>query len=173
LCRLWQLDLSAALRELSLGLGADLPVCIYGRSARLRGAGERLDPVRGLPELPLVLVNPGRPLPTGRVFAALAPSARRSGREQGMPPHPSLAQLIVWLKTTRNELEPAAERLEPAVTEVLGMLRQDRDCELARMSGSGATCFGIYRSERDAIAAAARLAASRPGWWVTATMVRP
>jgi 4-diphosphocytidyl-2-C-methyl-D-erythritol kinase len=120
-----------------------------------------------------VLVNPGRPIETGRVFAALAPDPTRGSREQGLPPHPSLAQLIVWLKASRNDLEEPAQRLEPVVAEVLAVLRADDECELARMSGSGATCFGIFRSPSDAAAAAARLAAARPSWWVVATIANP
>jgi 4-diphosphocytidyl-2-C-methyl-D-erythritol kinase len=85
--RLWGLGLDgAALREVGLALGADVPVCVYGRPARLQGAGERLDPVRGLPEIPLVLANPRRPLPTGRVFAALDPDLPRPAARRASPP---------------------------------------------------------------------------------------
>jgi 4-diphosphocytidyl-2-C-methyl-D-erythritol kinase len=169
--RLWGLGLGEArLRELGLALGADVPVCAYGRPARLRGIGERLDPVRGLPELPLVLANPGRPVPTGRVFAALDPAAERPARTQGLPAHPSLPQLVAWLAGSRNDLEPAALALEPAVGEALDALRAEPDCWLARMSGSGATCFGLFPTRAAAEAAAGRLRAARPGWWVAATL---
>ncbi len=169
--RLWGLGLGDdRLRELGLTLGADVPVCVYGRPARLRGVGERLAPVRGLPELPLVLANPGRLLPTGRVFAALDPAAERPPRAQGLPAYPSFPQLVAWLGGSRNDLEPAAVALDPAVGEVLDALRVEPDCWLARMSGSGATCFGLFPTLAAAEAAAGRLRAARPGWWIATTL---
>jgi 4-diphosphocytidyl-2-C-methyl-D-erythritol kinase len=168
--RLWGLGLDgAALREVGLALGADVPVCVHGRPARLRGVGERLDPVRGLPEIPLVLANPRRPLPTGRVFAALDPDLPRPPREEGLPARASLPRLVAWLLDTRNDLEAPAVELEPAVAEALGLLRAEPDCWLARMSGSGATCFGVFTRPEAALAAAERLRAARPGWWIEAT----
>lgn len=171
--RLWGLGLDeAALRELGLGLGADVPVCAYGRPARLRGAGERLDPVRGLPEIPLVLANPRRPLPTGRVFAGLDPDLPRPPRDEGLPARASLPRLVAWLTSTRNDLEASAIALEPAVDEALGLLRAEPDCHVARMSGSGATCFGVFPHGDAAESAAERLRAARPGWWFAATSTR-
>ena len=168
--RLWGLGLDGStLRELGLALGADVPVCVHGRPARLRGVGERLDPVRGLPEIPLVLANPRRPLPTGRVFAALDPDLPRPPREEGLPARASLTRLVAWLLDTRNDLEAPAIELEPAVAEALGLLRAEPDCWLARMSGSGATCFGVFTRPEAAEAAAERLRAARPGWWIAAT----
>lgn len=169
--RLWGLDLGEArLREIGLGLGADLPACVHARPARVRGLGERLDPVRGLPEIPLVLANPRRPLPTASVFAALDPQVSRAPRGRGLPARPSLAQLVACLLDSRNDLEPAAVAVEPAVAEVLAALHALDDCWLARMSGSGATCLGVFPSPAAATAAAERLAAARPGWWVAATL---
>jgi 4-diphosphocytidyl-2-C-methyl-D-erythritol kinase len=170
LARLWGLELGEdRLREIGLALGADLPVCLLGRPARLRGRGERLDPVRGLPAIPLVLANPRRPVPTARVFAALDPVAPRPPRAAGLPASPSLARLVAWLAESRNDLEAPATAVEPAVAEVLEALRARPDCWLARMSGSGATCFGIFPTPDAAARAAAGLAAARPGWWVAAT----
>lgn len=168
--RLWGLGIDdATLREIGLGLGADVPVCLYGRPARLRGAGERLDPVRGLPELPLVLANPRVPLATGRVFAGLDPAVERPAREEGLPTMPSPPRLVAWLSGTRNDLEAPAIALEPAIGRVLEALRAEPGCEVARMSGSGATCFGLFATPAAAEAAAARLDAAEPGWWVAAT----
>jgi len=168
--RLWGLSLDEGnLREIGLTLGADVPVCVHGRPARLRGVGERLDPVRGLPEIPLVLANPRRPLPTSRVFAALDPDLPRPPREQGLPARASLTRLVAWLLDTRNDLEAPAIELEPAIDEALGLLRAEPDCWIARMSGSGATCFGVFTRPEAAEAAAERLRAARPGWWIAAT----
>ncbi len=165
LARLWGLDWPAErLRALGLALGADVPVCVYGRPARLRGIGERLDPVRGLPDLPLVLVNPGVAVATAAVFRALE-LPTLAFRRPVLPAHPSLARFAVWLQASRNELEPAALTLAPAIGEVLERLRAIEDCLLARMSGSGATCFGLFADPARAAAAAAAITAAEPGWW--------
>ncbi|HRY26390.1 MAG TPA: 4-(cytidine 5'-diphospho)-2-C-methyl-D-erythritol kinase [Geminicoccaceae bacterium] len=168
LARLLGLDWPAdRLRELGLDLGADVPVCLWGRPARLRGIGERLDPVRGLPGLPLVLANPGIGLGTAEVFRALDPERQPVARPP-FPPHPSLTRFAVWLHESRNELEPAARRLAPVIGYVLERLRREPDCLVARMSGSGATCFGLFADEESAEAAAARIAREEPGWWCRA-----
>ena len=168
--QLWGLKLGQTeLRELALPLGADLPVCLYGRPARVRGLGERLDPIRGLPELPLVLVNPGRPVPTGAVFAGLDSAGVPSVRTEGLPSHPSLAQLAVWLGRSRNDLEPPAMALEPAIAETLAALRANPECLVARMSGSGATCFGLFPSREVALRAAEAIRVGRAGWWIVPT----
>jgi 4-diphosphocytidyl-2-C-methyl-D-erythritol kinase len=165
LARFWNLDWPAArLRDLGLGLGADVPVCVYGRPARLRGIGERLDPIRGLPDLPLVLVNPGVPVATAAVFRAFELPVM-AFRRPVLPAHPSLGRFAVWLEASRNELEPAARSLAPVIGHVLDRLRANEDCLVARMSGSGATCFGLFADAAKATAAAAALAAAEPGWW--------
>ena len=155
------------LRELGQEIGADVPVCVWSRPARLRGIGERLDPVRGLPDLPLVLVNPGIGLATAEVFEALDPGRPPIGRTP-FPPHPSLVRLAVWLLESRNELERAASRLAPGIEDVLERLRSEPDCLVARMSGSGATCFGLFTDSGTAEAAAAGIARDHPGWWCRA-----
>jgi 4-diphosphocytidyl-2-C-methyl-D-erythritol kinase len=170
LVQLWGLKLGQTeLRELALPLGADLPVCLYGRPARVRGLGERLDPIRKLPELPLVLVNPGRPVPTGAVFAGLDPARVSPLRTEGLPSHPSLVQLAVWLGRSRNDLEPPAMALEPAIAETLAALRADPECLVARMSGSGGTCFGLFPSREVALRAAEVIRVGRAGWWIVPT----
>lgn len=167
-------DAAAALRLLGtrpevpalMALGADLPVCMAApQPCRMRGLGERVEPVAGLPGLWLVLVNPGRPLATPAVFRAL-------GRPDNPPmpdPLPGFADaaaLTDWLARQRNDLEAPARTLEPAVAAVLAGLAAQPGCRLARMTGSGATCFGIFadRAGRDAAAAAL----VRPGWFVAA-----
>ncbi|TFL19892.1 4-(cytidine 5'-diphospho)-2-C-methyl-D-erythritol kinase [Jannaschia formosa] len=164
-------DAAAALRlvgarppvEALLALGADLPVCMTPRAARMRGIGDRVDPL-SLPPLPAVLLHPGVAVPTGRVFAALG-SADNPGHD-GVPQDADRAALVAWLAAQRNDLEPPARVIAPAIAEALDALRAT-GAELARMSGSGATCFGLYPSRADADRAAARLA--RPGWWAAAT----
>lgn len=147
-----------------LALGADVPVCLAGRPMRMRGIGERLDPV-DLPPAHLVLVNPGVGVSTPAVFKALAVKENAPLPEMG-----SLADaedLAAWLaRSTRNDLEAPARGLCPEVAEVLAALGATDSCLLARMSGSGATCFGLYARAEDAAVAARALA--RPGWWVEA-----
>jgi 4-diphosphocytidyl-2-C-methyl-D-erythritol kinase len=160
-----------ALREVGLALGADVPVCIYGKPARLRGIGERLDPIRGLPDLPLLLVNPGVGIATSAVFRAFE-MPTEACRRPPLPAQPSLSQFAVWLKASRNELEPAACAQEPVVDTVLRTLKGMEDCLLARMSGSGATCFGLFADMAKAEAAAALITELEPDWWCKATMAR-
>lgn len=149
-------------------LGADVPVCLAARPARMRGVGELLDDVPPLPVLPLVLVNPGVAVATPTVFAALGCTDN--------PPLPDLpaggaltrAALLDWLAGTRNDLEPPALALAPVIATALDALR-GAGAAFARMSGSGATCFGIFTDAAAAETARARIAAAHPGWWVAAT----
>jgi 4-diphosphocytidyl-2-C-methyl-D-erythritol kinase len=166
--RLWQLGLSAAnLLPLAAGLGADVPVCLAARPTRMRGIGDRLEPVRDLPELFLLLVNPRQPVSTAAVFAGLGDLA---GPPPDLGPPPAArSRLMAWLRARPNHLEAPARRLLPALDQVLAALAGQPGCALARMSGSGATCFGLF-DDRDALArAAAAIAAAHPDWWVAPT----
>jgi len=150
-----------------MALGADLPVCMAAPGpVRMRGLGERIDPVPDLPGLWLVLVNPGVPLSTPAVFRVLS--------DRQNPPMPDLLPrldgalaLAAWLASLRNDLEPPACRLEPQIASVLSALAAQPGCALARMTGSGATCFGIFATQ-DSRDSAAR-ALTRPGWFVAPT----
>ena len=148
-----------------LALGADVPVCLAGRAARMQGVGEVLTPVV-LPQAWLVLANPGVAVPTPQVFRALP---RRDNPP--MPPVPVLpdaAGLAAWLSDRRNDLEAPAVALAPAIAEVRAALASQPGCLLARMSGSGATCFGLFADEPAATAAARTLSDRQPEWWVAA-----
>ncbi len=158
------------LRDIGAGIGADVPVCVWGRPARMRGVGERLDPVRGLPELPLLLVNPGVPVATAAVFRALRLDEEAEAREP-LPPNPSVLRLAAWLIDSRNDLEAPAIGLAPEVGEALALLRGLPDCLLSRMSGSGGTCWALFADAPKLAAAEAALAAARPGWWRWAGVV--
>ena len=145
-------------------LGADVPVCLASRPARMRGIGEELSPVPVLPEAWLVLVNPGVSVSTPLVFRALErPMNDRMTMPDGFG---DFTGFCAWLGTQRNDLEAAARTVAPAIDEVLGALR---DAPLARMSGSGATCFALYPDEGGALSAADRLRTDRPDWWVAAS----
>ena len=163
LSRLWRLDLPApALSALALRLGADVPVCLRGRPARMGGVGEALAPLPPLPGCGLVLVNPGVAVATQAVFRA---------RDAAFSPPlvlpdawPDATALAATLAAHRNDLEAPAIALAPEIADVLAALRDTENCLLARMSGSGATCFGLFADPGAATAAAERL--RRPGWWV-------
>lgn len=149
-------------------LGADVPVCLASSPARMQGVGEIVTPLPPLPALHLVLVNPGIALPTPPVFAALAQKTNPP-----LPPIPAFADapgLIQWLAATRNDLEAPAIALAPAIRKVLDALNS-AGAGFARMSGSGATCFGLFPSP--AAAARAAEALRRPGWWAVASELAP
>ena len=167
LARLWQAPLPAP--EAVLALGADLPVCLAGRPCRMSGIGERLAPL-ALPPFWLVLANPGVPLATAAVFAGLA---SRSNPPLPPPPaFPTAEALFAWLAAQRNDLEPPAIAAAPVISETLAAIAAQPRCRLSRMSGSGATCFGLFAAEAPALAAAetlrhvrpALVGGRRPGW---------
>lgn len=165
LIRLWNLTLPAeSLSRVALAIGADVPVCLAGAPTRMMGIGERLEPAPALPPAWLVLVNPMVPLHTPPVFKA------RTGPFSAADPlseSPADAHALAdALASRRNDLTPPAISIEPVVGEVLAAIAATPGCLLPRMSGSGATCFGLYGTEAEAVAAAAALAAAQPGWWV-------
>jgi 4-diphosphocytidyl-2-C-methyl-D-erythritol kinase len=151
-----------------LTLGADVPVCLLARAARMRGIGEDVTPVDGLPMLDAVLVNPGVPVSTPAIFRRLTQRENPAMPEQ-LPVWLDAATLIDWLRAQRNDLQDAAIAEEPVVAEVLHTITSTQHCALARMSGSGATCFGLYPDAATATFAAQALSAANPGWWVQAT----
>lgn len=171
-------DAAATLRALArltgrplpeaLALGADLPVCLIARGARMRGIGETVELLPTLPALDAVLVNPGLPVATPAVFARLARRDNPAMPDR-LPRWPDAAACIRWLATQRNDLEAPALALCPDIGVTLTALRESAGCALARMSGSGATCFGLYPDAARARRAAEKIAAAHPGWWVVAT----
>ncbi len=168
LARLWNLPPDAGrLAALAARLGADVPVCLHGRPAFVGGIGEELAPAPTLPPAGLVLVNPRVALATPAVFGARRGAFSPPGRFAG--PLPDAAALAAALAARRNDLTDPARRLCPAVDEVLSALEGMPEVLLARMSGSGATCFGLTADRSAASRVAGRLAAARPDWWVVAT----
>jgi 4-diphosphocytidyl-2-C-methyl-D-erythritol kinase len=155
--------------------GADVPVCVAGRARRMSGIGERLGPALRLPALFGVLVNPRVPVGTAAVFEALGLAA---GERHAGSVHPALGddlardRLIAVLSTTRNDLEPPAIALAPPIAEALAAVRSTPGCRLARMSGSGATVFGLYDDRVSAGRAARQLHAAQPQWWIKPTRLR-
>ncbi|GAB4362587.1 MAG: 4-(cytidine 5'-diphospho)-2-C-methyl-D-erythritol kinase [Kiloniellaceae bacterium] len=171
LSRLWNISLPADdLAALALTLGADVPVCLRGEAVVMSGIGEVLQPVPALPPLWLLLVNPGVALSTAAVFKAL--DGRFSRPIDPRLPPLGLAAFIDWLRQRPNDLEAPARRLAPAVAEVLAALDALDDCLIARMSGSGATCFGLFENEDAVRAAGESLAVMHPQWWVAPALLR-
>ena len=153
--------------------GADVPVCLDPRPRVMRGIGEVLSAPVALTPLPAVLVNPGVSVPTRDVFVRLAaPPAPFS------PPPPRAGEgregaSLDDIAAARNDLEPPAMAIQPIIAEVLAAVRASAQCRLARMSGSGATCFALFASASAAEAAARALRETHPGWWVRATTLGP
>ena len=161
LTELWRVALpEEELFDLAASLGADVPMCLAGRTALVSGIGERLQPAPALPPAAILLVNPGAPLPTRDVF-----EARRGPFSTAVPvtqPWHDLPELVTALVRRSNDLSDAAISLRPAIAEVLTFLHNSRGARYAAMSGSGATCFALY----DSLDAAQRASASMPpAWW--------
>ena len=170
LSQLWGIPLPQ--RAAVLALGADVPVCLAGQAVRMTGVGDGLHPLaHPLPDAALVLVNPGIALSTPAVFAALdrhdhAPMPR------DMPRLRDVAELAAFLGMMRNDLEPPAIRLAPAIARVKAAISAQSGCRIARMSGSGATCFGLFADPLTAAAAASAIRSAAPDWWVATAPLR-
>lgn len=167
LSQLWNLPVTEAeLARIGLTLGADLPMCLAAQPLVARGIGDELTVVGNFPALGLVLVNPGVAVSTGEVFANL--TSRENGALPELPRVFDFHSLRNWLETTRNDLEPAARAIQPAIGTALAAL--DRaGSGFSRMSGSGATCFGLFETGNVAKRAAAAIRARHPDWFVAAT----
>jgi 4-diphosphocytidyl-2-C-methyl-D-erythritol kinase len=157
------------LMQAARATGADVPVCLDPRPRRMHGIGDILSDPLDLPRLFAVLVNPGVAVATADVFAALAAPPAGQSAPAAEPLGP--AALLAEIAGGRNDLEAPAIELEPAIAVVLAVLRKLPGCRLARMSGSGPTCFGLFDSSRTASAAARTLRVGYPAWWVRATVL--
>jgi len=169
LCELWGCDCpTERLIALSARLGADVPMGLFSRALRARGIGEEIDLLPQLPPLPMVLVWPGRPVSTAKVFSAL--TSREGGAlpeiPQGLPDVQAVAD---YLAATDNHLQNAAMQIEPAIGEAIQML-EETPALMVRMSGSGSTCFALYPDEPAAQEAASQLREARSAWWVRASV---
>ncbi|KAA2314767.1 4-(cytidine 5'-diphospho)-2-C-methyl-D-erythritol kinase [Pseudooceanicola sediminis] len=152
-------------------IGADVPVCLASHAMRMRGLGEILTAVPPLPPLPAVLVNPAIPLATPPVFKALQ---RRDNATMPPVPHDlrTPAQVAAWLALQRNDLQEAAISIAPGIPGALSQLTAQASCRLARMSGSGASCFGLFDTSEQAEAAAKAISAAKPSWWVQSVVLK-
>lgn len=174
-------DAAATLRALSrlydvalprpaavLALGADVPVCLHTGVVRMGGIGDNIKPAFGPLQWPMVLVNPGVEVPTGAVFAGL-----RTTDNPPMPDElydPAYFEFPEWLGRQRNDLEAPARGQAPVIGAVIDEILSETGCRFARMSGSGATCFGLFDTTEQAAEAAVAITARRPTWWAKASV---
>jgi 4-diphosphocytidyl-2-C-methyl-D-erythritol kinase len=175
LAALWRLDLrDEDLARLALRLGADVPVCLAARTARLEGIGERVTASPAVPAAPIVLVNPGVGLATPKVFQARQGAFSKGAGSAGvLASSPAdAATLAAALAPYGNDLTRPAIGLLPVIGDVLARLEAAEQCLAARMSGSGATCFALFPTDAAAAAAAAAITAVEPGWWAVATRLK-
>lgn len=171
LTKLWDIDPAHA-AALAPGLGGDVPVALSGHPALMRGEGERVTPLPSLPPLAALLINPGVPCPTGPVFRSHDAAGGGAGFAEihPLPEFQDGKSLAAWLREQRNDLEMPAIAMVPEIAEALTFLRAQPGVLLARMSGSGATCFALF----EAIAFAERAMvvlrndAGRKHWWTAA-----
>lgn len=155
-----------ALNEFLLNLGADTPVCFHCNSAQMRGIGENITPYRDFPEIPCVLVNPGKACSTQDIFRALP---HNYAGPVNLPPagFGSIDTLCDFLHAhTHNDLQNTAADIIPEIKTVISAIQDTKGCKLGRMSGSGATCFGLFGDEKTAKEAQRELAKVHPDWWV-------
>lgn len=173
LCALWRIEPGTLdLTRIALALGADVPVCLAAHAARLQGIGDRITRIAPLPPCPIVLVNPGIGLATPAVFKARRGAfSNPNGPDffQAAPPT-TARELAERLSPHPNDLTMAAIEQVPAIAQILERLAALPGARLSRMSGSGATCFGLFDTKQDADAATAILAAH--GWWAVATELK-
>ncbi len=159
--------------EVARATGADVPVCLVSRGCTMAGVGERIVPLP-VPRLPCVLINPGVPVATRDVFTAigLKPGDSFDGGKAAPQWPASSGSFEAWLDAIsggRNDLEPPALKVQPVIADVLDELRASGGCRLARMSGSGATCFGLFDNDAAAMQVAQALTARHPRWWIEAS----
>ncbi|TAJ29853.1 4-(cytidine 5'-diphospho)-2-C-methyl-D-erythritol kinase [Bosea sp. (in: a-proteobacteria)] len=163
------------LLEIAAAIGADVPVCLESRARLMGGIGGRLGPSLRLPQLPALLVNPGVPVETVTVFKALGLAAsgeRAQPRPAAEAVPATVPGLHAGLAASRNDLEPPAMQVAPVVAEVLERLRALPGCRLARMSGSGATCYALFEDKAASLAAGRDLRRESRGWWIAPTVLR-
>jgi len=158
----------SALCKVAAALGSDIPVCVVSGPSFMEGRGEILRAAECIPRIPMLLVNPGVAVPTRDVFAALK---TRSGTDLTLPrAFADASGLLDFLSASRNDLEEPARALQPVIGDVLDRLAALPGVKLARMSGSGATCFALFADAAACDAAAGSLRRSTTGWWIAPTV---
>lgn len=168
LSHIWRLPAATDLSAIGLTLGADVPMCLASQPLQAGGIGESIRPLQLSAPLHAILVNPGVAVATREVFAAL-----KNRANPAMPPIPPQGVSIDWLAGQRNDLQGPAMQSFPVIGSALGEIAACEGVRLARMSGSGATCFGLFDNGEAAQAAAAAISRRHAGWWCVATRLLP
>ena len=164
---LWETGLADEdLAALGLNLGADIPVCILSKAARMNGMGEMVSKVENLPPLGIILINPGIPISTRRVFQMHQGKFSPTVELQAIK---DTEVFYEFLARQKNDLQDLAIRMVPAIKEALDILSAETGCRLVRLSGSGATCFGLFDNEILAKASGRAISCHYPNWWVQPT----
>jgi 4-diphosphocytidyl-2-C-methyl-D-erythritol kinase len=164
--RLWGLGMSQdELAQLAITIGADVPACVYSSPLRMRGIGEWIELLEPFASYDAVIVNPGVPVSTADVFSAFD----RIQTDASIETPPCGDDFLTWLAGEPNDLQATAMTLAPCIKSALEALNAQEGAKLVRMSGSGASCFGLYRSADLARAAADSIQSDQPGWIVEAT----
>ncbi|MCF2904708.1 4-(cytidine 5'-diphospho)-2-C-methyl-D-erythritol kinase [Octadecabacter sp. CECT 8868] len=166
LSQLWETPLPDW--DIIMSLGADVGVCMSTELTRMSGIGDKVDLVGPTPPIDVLLVNPRVEVPTPSVFKALPHKSNPPMPDEMPSPFHTNAWLI-WLADQRNDLQAPAIQAAPVIADVLDSLGYQNGCQLARMSGSGATCFAIFKDAASCRAAATALSSVHPDWWVQAT----
>lgn len=171
--QLWDIGFSTRqLSEIGTIVGADVPACVYSRPLLMTGIGEVVTPLIAWPALPAVIVNPGVPVSTAAVFKAFDQGEAEPLPATRPPVAGDVASALSALAAGRNDLEPPAQALEPAISTVLKGLAAAPGARLTRMSGSGASCFALFQTQDAAAEAGAQLAAQNPDWIVKAVTLQ-
>ncbi len=165
LCMFWDIPKDAPfLPPLMVSLGADVPVCFRAQTALMRGIGDRLEPAPDLPETPILLINPNIEVSTPEIFLRYNQAYKH---ETTLPnSFPTIDHLCDSMKRHENDLSTAAQQIQPVITNVLQNISLQENCRLSRMSGSGATCFGLFQTHEDADIAAKNISVDNPDWWI-------
>lgn len=169
LSQFWDIK-DAPLYDIAKTLGSDVAVCLSPHTLKLmQGIGELISPLPlSLPPLAILLVNPNIPCPTAAVYKTL----RLESYTQPLTLETSDSPIDFLKNMTRNDMTEAAINIVPEITDVLKCLSEQRECLLARLSGSGATCFGLFSNKTDCITAENNIRAKHPNWWIKTTICR-
>ncbi|MGB4057286.1 MAG: 4-(cytidine 5'-diphospho)-2-C-methyl-D-erythritol kinase [Alphaproteobacteria bacterium] len=152
------------LQSLMTRLGADVPACFSCRPSRLRGIGDILDPTPPMGEVPIILINPGKPCMTADVFSRFTGGFREP---VALPKNlETLNDLLGFLDKQNNDLLKPALDTVPEIKNVLQSLSASKSCLLSRMTGSGASCFGLFKTQEEAKETAKKIQNDKPGWWI-------
>ena len=164
---LWETNLqNKDLMVMALRLGADVPVCMLSKTARMSGIGDKISKVSGVPNCGILLVNPGIPISTVNVFQLFEGDFSNQVK---IPKIENSEAFFDFLSNQKNDLQDAAIKIAPIIKEVLNILTDDPNCRLARLSGSGGTCFGLYEDEATALFTAESMFGHFPDWWIQPT----